>query len=224
MKLWNPRKQAARGLGCDKRLNPSLETGRRMATRRGDGATAQSPSRPPAPGCASGNQTLTVVPFPASLSINSCPRWRLTMCLTMARPRPGPSGGARPPFVHAIKSFRHARQVGTRYPRALVGHRQHHARPGRPRSAGRGEPGRQSHRAALAAVLHRVIQQILQHLGDLIGIANDRRRLRRDLHRDPRAARGQPRLISRDDPRQQRREIDQFGWRLMLRSFRSATG
>jgi membrane glycosyltransferase len=41
-------------------------------------------------GCASGSQTLYVVPFPSSLSMTSWPRCRLTMCLTIASPRPVP--------------------------------------------------------------------------------------------------------------------------------------
>ena len=37
-----------------------------------------------------GSHTLTVVPLPSSLSISNCPRWRLTMCLTIASPSPVP--------------------------------------------------------------------------------------------------------------------------------------
>ena len=39
---------------------------------------------------AAGSQTLTVVPWPSSLSMSNCPRWRLTMCLTIANPNPVP--------------------------------------------------------------------------------------------------------------------------------------
>ena len=39
---------------------------------------------------ATGNHTLTMVPAPSSLSIRSWPRWRLTMCRTIASPSPVP--------------------------------------------------------------------------------------------------------------------------------------
>ncbi len=39
---------------------------------------------------AAGSQTVKVAPSPSRLSIASWPRWRLTMCLTIARPSPVP--------------------------------------------------------------------------------------------------------------------------------------
>ncbi|MDB5372429.1 MAG: hypothetical protein JWP04_1071 [Belnapia sp.] len=43
------------------------------------------PDHPPA-----GSQTRKQAPLPGSLSISSSPRWRLTICLTMASPSPVP--------------------------------------------------------------------------------------------------------------------------------------
>ena len=58
-------------------------------------ASAQSASTPRGGAC--GSQTLTVVPTPSSLSICSWPRWRLTTCLTMARPSPVPPAARERP-------------------------------------------------------------------------------------------------------------------------------
>ncbi len=66
----------------------------RRATRR-TGYAGTSDATGLATAC--GSHTLTVVPIPSSLSIDSCPRWRLTMCLTMARPSPVPPAARERP-------------------------------------------------------------------------------------------------------------------------------
>ena len=67
----------------------SGDTPRTAVRRWVQGAGALEPAALRAAGI-SGRHTEKVEPTPSSLSISRMPRWRLTMCLTMARPSPVP--------------------------------------------------------------------------------------------------------------------------------------
>ena len=66
--------------------------------------------------------TRNVAPSPGRLSMVSRPRWRLTMCLTMARPSPVPPLSRLSAGVDAVEALGQARQVLGRDARAVVAH------------------------------------------------------------------------------------------------------
>ena len=172
---------------------------------------------------------MKIEPRPTSLSMVSAPRWRLTMCLTMARPRPVPPSCARAAGVDAVEALGQARQVlARRCPRPR---RRRRPRPGGPAGGRRAAPAcRHSarvtpHRAVGAAVLDRVVDQVLEHLRQLVGVADrpaaGRRRCRRRrsmrLGRAPAASARRPRRASMPGERDRRRR------RRVLVAARSAT-
>jgi len=85
--------------------------------------------------------------------------------------QPGAAHGPGPALVGPVEPLRQARDVGACDALPIVGDGQHHAGPGRPPPAGGRLADRHRHRTALPAVFRGVVQQVLQHLLQLVVVA-----------------------------------------------------
>ena len=90
--------------------------------------------------------------------------------------------------VHAVEPFGQTRQVQRVDPLALILDRDRPAGPAQHRLVVDVNE-RQPHHAALAAVFHRVLDQVVEHLHDLVGVAGHVHRLGRHVHLEPDAGR-----------------------------------
>ena len=86
----------------------------------------------------------------------------------------GAADGARARRVDPVEALGQARQMHARNPWAVVAHRERHAGAAPPLPPARAvAPQRDRDPPAFAAVLHRVVEQVGDHLGKLVRIAGD---------------------------------------------------
>jgi len=98
---------------------------------------------------------------------------------------------------------------------AFVGHRDHHARPARP-SLSRDARRPQADRAAPRPILQGVVEQVLKHLGELVGIRRHRRQIRWQVKLDPGRGVLESRLERLHQRRDQGAKVDLVGGWLVL--------
>ena len=103
------------------------------------------------------------------LAMSSRPRWRLTMCLTIARPSPVPPNSRERRGIDPVEALGQPRQVLARDALALVGDGQPHLAGGlRPLPNSAASP---SLRRARPAVFDRVVEQVLEDLRQFVALA-----------------------------------------------------